>query len=229
MADFITTTGIPKAANVTRNGDLISGNTLLKWLAQGKLFEAGFAPEDTAADSQAAIDDTLATFALQAGGSNKIIIPLFLRLAMVAEGGALGRADVVFTKPAGLCATALTLTGGRAMTSIHNMYRTSPSQNGPTATALYGAATTFAITVSALVAADYVDYQRRSWIDNAISVGLPMLGGGTSDALEWNFMQQVPRGLTAGAAMLVYINTGTSDSTWFPYIQWAEVDAEDLL
>jgi hypothetical protein len=200
-----------------------------KWLVQGKLFEAGFGAEDTAADSQASIDDTLVTFALQAGAGSKIVIPLYLRLAMTAEGGALGRADVAFTKPAALCATALTLTGGRAMTSIHNMYRTVPAQNGPTASALYGAATTFAITASALVAADYVDYQRRSWIDNAISVGLPMLGGGTADCLEWNFMNQMPRGLTAGAAMLVYINTGTSDSTWFPYVQWAELDVDDLI
>jgi len=29
--------------------------------------------------------------------------------------------------------------------------------------------------------------------------------------------------------MLVYINTGTSDSTWFPYMQWAELTIDDLL
>jgi len=229
MSDYLDSGNAPVAGRVTRNRDLVVSANYWKWLAQGKLYEAGFGAEDTAADSQAAIDDTLVTFALQAGAGSKIVIPLFLRLAMVTEGGALGRADVAFTKPAALCATSLALTGGRAMTSIHNMLRTVPAQNPPTASALYGAATTFAITATALVAADYVDYQRRSWVDNMISVQLPELEGGPSDSLVWNFMAQLPRGMTAGAAMLVYINTGTADSTWFPYVQWAEVDAEDLL
>lgn len=231
MSDFLDSQNTPVAGRVTRNRDLVVSPNYFKWLAQGKLFEAGFGAEDTAADSQAAIDDTLVTFALQSGAGSKIVIPLLLRITMVTEGGALGRADVAFTKSASLCATQFALTGGRAMTSIHNMLRTVPAQNPPTASALYGAATTFAITSTALVAADYVDYQRRSWVDNLLSVStsIPVMDGGAGDSLTWNFMQGVPRGMTAGAAMLVYINTGTTDSTWFPYMQWAEVDAEDLL
>ena len=224
MADFLDKSNVAVAARVTRNRDVVTSPNYLKWLAQGKVFEAGFGPEDTAADSQAAIDDTLATFALQASGSTKIVIPLLLKLAMTADGGALTRLDVAFTKPAGLCATALTLTGGRAMTSIHNMYRTSPAQTGPTASALYGAATTFAITVSALVAADYVNAHYETWIDAALTVMTQR------QTITFNFMNEgVPHGMTAGAVMLVYINTAVADSTWLPYIQWAEVEEEDLL
>lgn len=230
MADFQNNNSVAKSARVNANRDVVVASNYLRWLVQGKLFEAGFGAEDTAADSQAAIDDTLVSFALQSSGSTKIVLPLFLRLACVSEGGAAQRIDVAFTKPAGLCATALTLTGGRAMTSIHNMYRTSPAQTGPTASALYGAATTFAITASQLVAADYVDYQRREIIDNAITAGLPMLGGGTSNLFQIDFMREGQlHGLTAGAAMLVYINVGTSDATYYPYIQWAEVEEADLL
>ena len=253
MADFLNNSNVAVAARTTANRDVVTSLPLGKWLIEGKLFEAGFAPEDTAADSQAAIDDTLVTFALQAVGASKIVIPLFLRLACVSEGGAAQRIDIAFTKPANLCATNLTLTGGRAMTSIHNMYRTSPAQSPPTALALYGAATTFAITASALVsadyvdyqrreiidnaitasalvAADYVDYQRREIIDNAITAGLPMLGGGTSNVLDISFLREgAPRGLTAGAAMLVYINVGTTDATYYPYVQWAEVEPGDLI
>jgi|SRR3990170_674589 len=230
MADFLNNSNVAVAARTTANRDVVTSLPLGKWLIEGKLFEAGFAPEDTAADSQAAIDDTLVTFALQAVGASKIVIPLFLRLACVSEGGAAQRIDIAFTKPANLCATNLTLTGGRAMTSIHNMYRTSPAQSPPTASALYGAATTFAITASALVAADYVDYQRREIIDNAITAGLPMLGGGTSNVLDISFLREgAPRGLTAGAAMLVYINVGTTDATYYPYVQWAEVEPGDLI
>src|SRR3990167_1805494 len=137
MADFQNNGDVPQPARVNGKRDVVTSPNLLKWLAQGKLFEAGFGPEDTAADSQAAMDETLATFALQSSGSTKIVVPILLRLACVSEGGAAQRIDVAFTKPAALCATALTLTGGREITSVHNMYRTSPAQTGPTAKAYY--------------------------------------------------------------------------------------------
>ena len=223
MADFLNNAGVAVAGRTVENRDLVVSPNYWKWLAQGKLFEAGFGLEDTAADSQAAIDETLVTFALQAGAGGKMVVPLLLRLAMVADGGALTRIDVAFTKPAALCATALTLTGGRAMTSVHNMYRTSPAQNPPTASALYGAATTFAITSSVLVAADFVNRGYNTWIDAALTVMTQ------PQVIEFNFMKEAPRAMTASAAMLVYINTATADSTWLPYIQWAELDLADLL
>ena len=223
MADFQNNASTAVAGRVTANRDLVVSPNYWKWLVQGKLFEAGFGPEDTAADSQAAIDDTLVSFALLSVGAGKIVVPLLLKLAMTADGGALTRLDISFTKPAALCATALALTGGRAMTSIHNMYRTSPAQSGPTASVFYGAATTFAITSTALVAADHVDYHYETWIDAALTVM-------TQPQIKViNFMAEAPRGLTDGAAMLVYINTATTDSTFIPYIQWAELDVADLI
>lgn len=224
MSNFENNSNVAQAGRVNGNRDVVVALPYLRWLAQGKIFEAGFGVEDTAADSQAAIDDTLVSFALQSVGSTKIVVPLLLKLAMTADGGALTRIDVAFTKPAALCATVLALTGGRALTSIHNMYRTSPAQSGPTALALYGAATTFAITSTALVAADYVNFHYETWIDAALTVM-------TQPQIKViNFMAEgAPRGMTAGAAMLVYINTATTDSTFIPYIQWAELEPGDLL
>jgi hypothetical protein len=230
MADFLNNSDVAMAARVTSARDVVSSSNLLKWLAQGKIFEAGAGVEDTASDSQAALDDTKATFALQSpAGTNTLVIPLTLKLMMVADGGALTAIDVAFTKAAGLCATVNTLSG-RAMTSIHCMFQTNPTKNTPKASALYGVATTFQLTSAALVAADYVLYDHRHIIDAAISTGLPVAGTGPTNVQTYNFLQDgVPHILSAGAAMLVYINTGTSDSTFQPYMQWAEVSIDDLL
>jgi hypothetical protein len=229
MSDFSNNNNVAQPARTNFNREVVTQKNLLRWLAQGKIFEAGVGVEDTASDSQAALDDTKATYALQSPSSSSIlVIPLLLKLMMIADGGALTAIDVAFTKPAGLCATPLTLSG-RAMTSIHCMYQASPALASPSASALYGVATTFQLTASALVAADYVLYDHRHIIDAAITTGLPVLGSGPTNVQTWNFMNDgSPHILTSGAAMLVYINTGTTDSTFQPYMQWAEVTLDDL-
>jgi len=227
MADHVNAAGTATSARVNANGIAITENTYLRWLAQGKIFEAGAGVEDTASDSQAALDDTKATFALQSPtGVSTLVIPLLVKLMCVADGGALSVIDLAFTKAAAKCATALTLSG-RAMTSIHCCFQTDPIKASPVASALYGVATTFQLTASALVAADYVLYDHRHIIDAAITTGLPVLGEGPTNVQTWNFYND-PRIMSAGAAMIVYVNTGTSDSTWQPYFKWAEVTIDDL-
>ena len=226
MADFLNNSNVAVAGRTNANRDLVTSPNYLRWLAQGKVFEAGFGVESTPADSQAAIDDTLVTFALQAPSADSpLVIPILLKLMMVADGGALTRIDVAFTKPASQCATALALSGGRAMLGGSlPMYRTTAKSFTAQASALYGAATTFAITSTALVAADYISFHYDSYIDAALTVMTQ------PPVKTFNFLLEgLPHILTNGAAMLVYINTGTSDSTWIPYMQWAELTEDDLV
>src|SRR3990167_9686651 len=127
--DFQNRSGVAQAARVTGERDVINAPSYLRWVAEGKVFEAGFGAEDTAADSQASLVATTATFALQAPeADDPIVVPICLKLMCVADGGALSRFQVLFTKPAKLCATALALSTTRDLTSKHNMYRSNPPQ-----------------------------------------------------------------------------------------------------
>ena len=220
----------PQAGGVNGKRDVIVAPNYMRWLAEGKIFEAGFGAEDTAADSQASLDETKVTFALQSPEADEpIVVPICLKLMCTADGGALSNFQVMFTKPARLCATVNALSTTRAMTSIHNMFRRNPPVASPKAGAYYGQATTFDITSTALLAADYVSYHFGHVIDAALTTGLVAPGEGPSNVQTFRFLNDgIPHLLTQGAAMLVYVYTGTSDSTWFPYVQWAEVEAKDL-
>lgn len=228
--DFQDKNGTAQGGLVTGERDVIVAPNYLKWLVEGKIFEAGFGAESTAADSQASLVATTATFALQAPEADEpIVVPITLKLMCVADGGALSRFQVLFTKPAKLCATALALSTTRDMITKHNLYQSNPPKKAQEAKAYYGQATTFDITVSALVAADYVAYHYGHIADALLTTSLVALGDGPSSVQTFRFLEDgVPHLLTQGAAMLVYIYTGTSDSTWFPYMQWAELKEDDL-
>ena len=172
----------------------------------------------------------LGSFAFKAREAEEpIVVPIMLKLMCTADGGALSQFQVLFTKPARLCATVLAVSTTRDLTSKHNMYRSNPPQKAQEAKAYYGQATTFDITVSALVAADYVSYELRHVADALLTTLTPALGDGPSNVQTYRFLEDgVPHLLTNGGAMLVYIYTGTSDSTWFPYMQWAELKESDL-
>lgn len=224
MADFTDNNNVAQSARVTGNRNVVTLPAMWKWLAQGKIFEAGLGPEDTPVDSEAALADITATFSLQSPSAAKpLVIPLFVKFMMIADGGALSNFQLAFTKPAALCATALTLSG-TALTSKHSLYRTNPKQTEQTAEALS------TVTVSVLVAADYISYHFSHLIDSVLTSGLVALGSGPSNVHDLRFLQDgLPHIMTAGAAMLMNCYTGTSDSTWFPYIQWAELELADLL
>jgi len=229
MADFATSAGVAMAGRVTGNGYLSTAWPVLRWTAQGKVFEAGHGLQDTAIDSQAEAtmtpDDVKASVALQSVG-NKLVIPLVFRCMWEAEGGAATDYELIFTKASSQCATKLTLSGRAMLQPGICMYSANPVKGTPTASALYGAATTFLLTVSALVTADMCMYDFGILVDN--NVASPVTN--SSRLYERNFMAEgAPHILTDGAAMIFYINSATTDATFHPYMQWAELDEDDLI
>jgi hypothetical protein len=222
MADFKTRLNVPVSGGVTGNRDLITSPNLFRWLMEGKIFEAGMGGESTAIASSDALLETEPQITLQAPKNDTLIIPIQLRLAVVADGGALTNWQVAFTKAAASCATSLTLSG----TACHHISNCNTAfLTSPEATALYGDK----ITSSALVVGDYVSYHYGAAIDALLTTGLVTLGNGPSNVSTYNFLDDgAPHILANGAAMLVYTYTGTSDSTWTYYMQWAEVKAADL-
>jgi len=226
MADLKDRNDVPQAGGVNGKRDIIVAPNLYRWAAEGKVFEAGYGLEDTAIDSEgsATVNATTATFSLQAPSSSSLlVIPLLLKLCITTEGGAVAYYQLMFTKPAGLCATSMTLSG-TALTSKHCLYRT-----GGEAKAVQQSTALSTVTVSALVAADYVSYHRATIADNSLTTLLPAMGTGPSNVQTFNFMQDgVPHIMTSGAAMIVYAYNATTDTAYTAYMQWAEVTKDDL-
>lgn len=228
---FQNDSGVVRPAVVSGNRDLLSLDVPAQWLVEGKIFEAGFGPEDVPNEENTqtgiALDDTKPSYALQApAGAVPIVIPLVFKLMLSADGAPGQKLQVAFTKPAGLCATLLALSGGTALTSKHSLFRSNPKQNTQQATAIYGDS----ITATALVAADYISYLNSIIADAVLSTGLVALGEGPSNTHTLRFLEDgCPHAMTAGAAMLVYMTTQTTDAVIAAYMQWAEVEEDDLL
>lgn len=232
MADFKDNDNVPRPARVTGNGDLVILDSYWKWLAQGKVFEAGTGIQ-TAADltqGEAAVtpDDVKATFALVApAGETPLVLPLFFKVMFEAEDSAAAPdSQLIFTKSAGECAAVLALSG-RDMTVEGCMYKANPVKKGPAASPLHGVASTFLLTVSALVDGDAIIYDY--WVGAAATnVTAPVTG--SSQQRTHDFMHDaIPHILTSGAAMILYISGDTGDALVHPYIQWAELEPDDLL
>ncbi len=226
---FETSGSVPTPARVTGNRDIITTPNLMKWAAQGKIFEAGQGLQTLGMDSQTEAtltpDDTKASVALQApSGSDTLIIPIMLRICTEVEGADLTDHQLIFTKKSSDCVVDLALSG-RPMVAIQNMNKL--KSHSPKAFPLYGVATTFLLTVSALVDADNVMYDFSALVDNNQSVPLT----GSSQQVSWNFLSTgAPHILTQGAAMIFYISNATpADSIFHPYMQWAEVTLDDLI
>ena len=227
MADFTTRGGTPVSGGVTGSRDVISSPSILRWLGEGKVFEAGFGPEDDEENvlQAAAIDETKPAFALIAPtGSATLVLPLFLRLSLTDDGGALSNWDVTFTRAAAECVTTLAITGGAELNFKRNMNREYASQGNASAV--------FAdpLTSTALTNADYVGMIHGHAIDAALTTGIPTVAG-TVNEVAYNFLDGstgVPHILSKGAAMSVYAYTNTGDAKWRVYMQWAELTANDL-
>ena len=224
MSDFTNNNGVETKARVTANRDIVGLASLFKWAAEGKIFEAGAGLEDTAIAAYASINDQYPTFALQAPSSTTLlVIPILLKVALTDDGSALSELSVAFTKPAGLCATTLTISG-TAFTSKHVQYRKNPALTAQQATA------TYTNTLSALVAADFVEYDRSIAINAALTTGLVNFGGGPSNVKTYRFLQEgAPHIMASGAAMLVYVKNSTTDALAKCYMQWAELSVDDLV
>lgn len=223
MSDFTNNNSVATTARVTANRDQVTIPTLWKWAAQGKVFEAGFGLEDTAKAAIASIVATTPTFSLQSPSSTSLlVIPILLKVALTDDGSALEELSVAFTKPAGLCATSMTISG-TTLTSKHALYRKNPALTAQQATAL------FTVTVSALVAADYVEYERRIVANGALTTGLPNMSGPSNVFTAKLLSPEEIHIMTSGAAMLVYTKNGTTDALSKCYMMWAEVEEADLV
>ena len=230
MSDFTNEDGLAVAALVTKNRTIVTSSDVLRWTAQGKVFAAGHGLQSDPIDSQGETtlvpDDVKATVGLQAPAGSKFIVPILLRLCFEVEGGAATDSQLIFTKSASECATTLSLSGRDMIMPSFPLLATSPVQNAATASALYGVATSFLLTVSELTAADMVMYDYTAMADN--NVVAPLVGA--SNKAEFDFLNTgAPHIMTNQAAMLFYISSGTSDSKFHPYIQWAELDLNDLV
>lgn len=93
MADFTNNSGTATAARVNANRDLITLPAYYRWVAEGKVFEAGQSLQSTGLDSQAETaltpDDVKASFALVAPtSSSKVIVPILFKVMFEGDGGA---------------------------------------------------------------------------------------------------------------------------------------------
>jgi len=216
--------GTGKSGRVNGANDLVTSSSLWRWTIEGKVFEAGYGLEDSAITSEGAVNDLNVAFTLQApAASDLLVIPIMLKICIIADGSSLTTFQVLFTKPAELCATKLAISGGTALTSKHCLYRTNPALQTQRAES-YSAATS-----TALVAADYISYHRGHVVNAVLTSGLVAMGEGPSNVHTFRFLQEgAPHILTSGAAMMVHVNDAATDTTSTVYMQWAEVTEDDL-
>jgi hypothetical protein len=216
MADFETRTGVARAGGMTGARDLITTSSIMRWLAEGKVFSAGLGPEETAVDSAAALADVSPTFGLfSPSGNSTVVVPLYASFSMTGEGGALQVCQAAFTKAAANCGTAMTKSGtALSKQNCNSMFTTAGSSS-----ALH------TITVSALTTSDYLSIKTLTAADNLITTA----GGAqfANTVVEIDFTKH-PVILAEGAAFLFYAYTGTTDSTWVPFIYYAEVSPSDI-
>jgi len=214
--DFTDNSAVAHAGRVTRNRDLVVAPSILRWAMEGKVFSAGLGPEDTAIDSEAAYNDLAHTFALIAPTSAAVyVLPIFVRMSMTGDGGAATYAQVEITKAAAQCATTM-VTSGTALTTInHN----SNIVTTPQSEALH------TVTSTALTNADYITMIQITTVDALLTTGAPMAN--KENCFELDLLPEAWL-LSAGAAMFLSPFTASTDSTWVPYIVWAELTADDI-
>ena len=220
MSDFETREGIPRAGGLTGARDIIVVPNILRWVAEGKVFSAGVGYENAGIDSDGvALDAASPEAALVASTSSDIyVLPLLVRMSTHTEGGYFPRIIVGITRAAADCATTLVVSG-TAFPSILN-HNVALSTKAPTAAATYTS------TASALTNADYVCVIKAVAADNPVT-GTGGLGFNRGTVFELDLSRD-PHLLQAGAALLVYPNTQTTDTKYCPYIMWAELTEDDL-
>jgi hypothetical protein len=232
MADFQDNNNIAKAALVTGNRSIVTTPAFYRWVAQGKVFEAGQSLQSTGLDSQAEAaltpDDVKASFALVAPtGTGKLIVPIMFKVMFEGDGGAALDEWLIFTRGAGAMGVTLAVSG-TAVNAQNCTYATNPVKGTPAASVIKGVATTFLVTVSALdTANDCVLYD----MDLSVDAFLTTAGARHGNKYLY-FLKEAggfPRYLEAGAAMIYYVNAATSDAVFHPYVMWAELDPDDVL
>jgi hypothetical protein len=236
MADFSNNNNVAQAARVTANRSILNTPIFWKWVAEGKVFEAGQSLQSTGLDSQGETaltpDDVKASFALVApSGSNKLIVPIIFKSMFEGDGGAAPDSWLIFTRAAGAMGVTLAVTG-TAVNAQNCTYAANPVKGTATASVIKGVATTFLVTVSALdTASDCVLYQMALMADaSSTTAGLGITAKGLYQ--EHDFLGEAggfPRYLTSGAAMIYYVSAASSDAVFHPYVMWAELDEADVI
>ncbi len=224
MSDYTNNNSVATTARVTAKRDQVTIPNIWKWAVEGKVFEASCnGLLDAGIAATATLDDITPQFSLQAPSSTSLlVIPLMLKVTLTVDGNGATDLMITFTKPAGLCATTMTLSG-TAFTSKHCLYRKNPALTAPLATVLY------TVTASALVSADHVEFDKREAIDAVLTTGLVAFGEGPSNCQVYDLTKPAPHILTSGAAMLVYVDNTTTDALAKCYMMWAEVTEDDLI
>ncbi|MFA6307103.1 MAG: hypothetical protein WC639_04840 [Patescibacteria group bacterium] len=234
MSDFQNNNSVAVAARTTANRDAVTLDSYYRWVAEGKVFEAGQSLQSTGLDSQAETaltpDDVKASFALVApSSSSKIIVPILFKVMFEGDGGAAPDSWLIFTRSSGAMGVSLAVTG-TDVNAKNCLYATNPTKAAPQASIVKGVATTFLVTVSALdTANDCVLYHMALMADaSCTTAGLGITAKGLYQ--EYNFIKEgFPRYMTSGAAMIYYVSAASSDAVFHPYIQWAELDPADVL
>jgi len=234
MSDYTNNNGVATAARTTANRDIVTVENYYKWVAQGKVFEAGQSLQSTGSDSQgeAAVtpDDVKASFALvSSNSSSKIVVPILFKVMFEDDGGAAPDSWLIFTRAAGAMGVTLTVTG-QDCNAKNNLYATNPVKASPTASIVRGVDTTFLVTVSALDTANDCVLYHMALMQNAAATTAGFGESAMGYYQQHSFLKEgLPHFLTNGAAMIYYVSAATSDAVFHPYVQWAELDTDDIL
>ena len=219
MADFLTKGNVAVAGAVNGSRDLITAPNLHRWVMEGKVFTASTGYENAGIDGESDTKaDTACTAALISPSSQDVlVVPLLIKAFTHTEGGAVELRSVAITKPAAECATNLVISG-TAMPIIRN--------NNVLKSASPAAYAKYTCTASALTESDYFLIDKQWASDNIISAGTgAVYRAGTAYELD---LRYTPYILCAGAALMFWSNTATTDTKVQPYLVWAELEEEDL-
>lgn len=234
MSDFQNNSNVAVAARTTGNRDIVTLDSYYKWVAEGKVFEAGQSLQSAGLESQAETaltpDDVKASFALVApAGSNKLIVPILFKVMFEGDGGAAPDSWLIFTRASSAMGVKLVISG-TDVNAKNCTYETSPTKAAPLASVVKGVASTFLVTVSALDTANDCVLYHMALMANAFAttagLGVTIMGS----YQQHSFLKEgLPHLLTDGAAMIYYVSAASGDAVFHPYVQWAELDLADLI
>lgn len=213
--------GVTGAARINQAEMLVPFPFLMQLSLEGRVFMAGHGLEETATDSEAALDETTPSFILMAPASGTVVVPIWAEIRMHAEGGAAPdwyMSYVGVDRSSGLTHTALDVqpVGRLTADAVTNAAIASKTVSG----------------VTAITSAQTIMLARRANIlDNIISVEAVTLQANQEtpnrSPLSFEFPIYDKFGgaftLSKGQSIMFHTSTGTTDSTYTVSFLWAEL------
>lgn len=180
------------------------------WVMRGYVYSVGLLVDDTSnIPSSTTLADTAPTVSLESPtGGDTIVVPLRVTCTVIDDPGGASSLDLVFTKKASDCATALTLSG-TAMTGILNHL-----SGGSTCKSKLE----YTVTASALTVVDSIVLSSWVFPDEGLTAA-------TFYNPVFDYVFTTPIALTDGAALLIYTYAASTASEMRPCITWAEIPA----